>query len=43
MKHVVAEAFVQGINDDFLIGAILTFFLILPLMLLKTKKEYLNR
>lgn len=42
-QHVVSQAFVQGINDDFLIGAMLTFFLVIPLMLLKTKKEHLNR
>lgn len=43
MQHVVSEAFVQGINDDFLIGAVITFSLIVPLLLLKTKKEHLNR
>jgi len=43
MQHVVAEAFVQGINDDFYVGTILTFFLIIPLLFLKTKKQHLNR
>ncbi len=42
-KNIVSQAFVQGINDDFLIGAILTILLVIPLLLLKTGKKYLNR
>ena len=39
LKNVVAQAFVQGINDDFFVGAVLTAALIIPLLFLKTKRE----
>ncbi len=38
-KNVMAQSFVQSINDDFFIGAAITIFLLLPLMLLKTGKK----
>ena len=37
-KNVAAQAFVQGISDDFFIGTILTVVLVVPLLMLKTKK-----
>ncbi len=37
-KNVAAQAFVQGISDDFFIGAVLTLALVVPLFMLKTKK-----
>ncbi len=41
LKNVFDQAFVQGLNDDFYVGALLTLALIIPLLLLKTKN--LNR
>ncbi len=38
VKNVFDQAFVQGLNDDFFIGAVLTLALIVPLMMLKTKR-----
>lgn len=43
LKNVSAQAFVQGINNDFLIGAVLTFILVLPMLLLRTSKKQLKR
>ena len=43
MKNLTLQAFVQGINDDFLVGAVLTFFLLIPMLLLRTSKKHLNR
>jgi MFS transporter, DHA2 family, multidrug resistance protein len=43
LKNLTDQAFVQGVSDDFLIGAILTFILIIPMILLKTSKKHLNR
>lgn len=43
LKNLTGQAFVQGINDDFLIGTVLTFSLLLPMLLLKTSKKHLNR
>ncbi len=43
MKNLVSQAFVQGVNNDFLIGAVLTFALLIPMLFLKTSKKYLNR
>ncbi len=39
VKNIVAQAFVQGINDDFFVGALLTAALIVPLLMLKTKRQ----
>lgn len=39
IKDIMAQAFVQGINDDFFVGAILTATLIIPLLMLKTKRQ----
>lgn len=41
VKNLITQAFVQGISDDFFVGAVLTLALVIPLMLLKTKN--LNR
>ncbi len=38
MKNVFEQAFTQGISDDFFVGAVLTLALIIPLMMLKTKR-----
>ena len=43
LKNLADQAFVQGISDDFLIGAALTFILLVPMILLKTSKKHLNR
>ena len=43
MSHITGQAYIDGINDDFFIGAILTFSLLIPLILLKTSKKHLNR
>ena len=37
-KNVFDQAFVSGLNDDFFIGAVLTLALVVPLMMLKTKR-----
>lgn len=38
-QNLSEQAFIQGINDDFLIGSIITFSLIFMMFFLKTKKE----
>lgn len=38
-QNLTSQAFVQGINDDFLIGAIITLLLIIPFFFLKIKKN----
>ena len=43
MKNLTEQAFVQGISNDFLIGAALTFILLIPMLFLKTSKKHLNR
>ena len=43
MKNITTQAFVQGINDDFLVGAALTLLLLIPMLLLRTSKKHLNR
>ena len=43
MNNLTSQAFVQGINDDFLIGAILTFLLLIPVFFLKTSNKHLKR
>ncbi len=42
-ENIVNQAFVQGINDDFFIGAVLTIALIIPLLFLRTKKKNIKR
>jgi DHA2 family multidrug resistance protein len=37
-RNLAAQAFVQSINDDFFIGATLAIILLIPLLLLKTRK-----
>jgi DHA2 family multidrug resistance protein len=37
-KNVVNQAFVQGLNDDFFVGAVLTLVLVIPLLMLRTKR-----
>lgn len=43
LKNITNQAYIQGINDDFRVGAILTFSLLIPLLFLKTSKKHLNR
>ncbi len=43
LKNITSQAFVQGISNDFYIGAVLTFIMIIPLFFLKTGKKSLNR
>ncbi|MBN2638969.1 MAG: DHA2 family efflux MFS transporter permease subunit [Bacteroidales bacterium] len=43
LGNLTGQAYVQGINDDFMIGAILTFGMIIPLLFLRTNKKHLNR
>jgi MFS transporter, DHA2 family, multidrug resistance protein len=43
LKNITSQAYIQGINDDFRVGAILTFSLLIPLLFLKTSKKHLNR
>jgi DHA2 family multidrug resistance protein len=43
VKNLTEQAFVQGISNDFLIGAALTFILLIPMIFLKTSKKHLNR
>lgn len=43
LRNLISQAFVQGINDDFLIGAVLTIILVVPLLVLKTGKKSLKR
>ena len=43
LKNLTGQAFVQGISNDFLIGAALTFILLVPLLFLKTGKKHLKR
>jgi len=38
-QHLVAQAFIEGINDDFLISAIMTVILILPIFFISTKNR----
>jgi MFS transporter, DHA2 family, multidrug resistance protein len=38
-QNVTTQAFIQGINDDFLIGAIITILLIIPMFFLKINKK----
>jgi DHA2 family multidrug resistance protein len=38
-KNAVAQAFVQGINDDFFLAAVLTVILLIPMVFLKISKK----
>jgi len=39
-QNLVNQAFVQGIADDFLVGAIITLFIFIPLFFLKHHKKH---
>ena len=39
MSNVSSQAFIQGINDDFLLAAGITMLGFIPIMLLKSKKK----
>ena len=39
LRNLISQAFVQGINDDFFVGALLTSVLIIPLLMLRTKRN----
>ncbi len=39
LQNISAQAFVQGIDDDFLIGALITLLILLPLFFLKYNKK----
>ncbi len=39
LQNVVGQAFVQGINDDFIAGAIITLFIFIPLVFLRYHKK----
>jgi DHA2 family multidrug resistance protein len=41
MSHLNVQAFIQGINDDFLIAAIITLAGIIPVLWLRAKKKHL--
>ena len=41
-KNLTAQAFVQGITDDFLAGAVITLFILIPLFFLKYHKNESN-
>ncbi|MEJ2053591.1 MAG: DHA2 family efflux MFS transporter permease subunit [Calditrichaceae bacterium] len=38
-RNLTGQAFVQGITDDFLVGAIITLFILIPLFFLKYQKK----
>jgi DHA2 family multidrug resistance protein len=42
MQNVGTQAFIQGINDDFLIAAIISFVGFIPILMLKSKKNALK-
>ena len=42
MSSVSTQAFIQGINDDFLIAAVISLIGFIPIILLKSKKKTLN-
>ena len=42
MQHVSKQAYISGINDDFLIAAIITIISILPVIIMRTKKTPVN-
>lgn len=42
MSNVGTQAFIQGVNDDFLIAAVISFIGFIPILLLKSKKSALK-
>lgn len=42
MSNVNSQAYIQGINDDFLIAALISFIGFIPILLLKSKKKALK-
>jgi hypothetical protein len=38
-QHVINQAFIQGIADDFLVGAAITLLILVPLFFLKYHKK----
>jgi len=42
MSNVSTQAFIQGVNDDFLIAALISLIGFLPILLLKSKKKRLK-
>ncbi len=43
VQNLTAQAFVRGITDDFLAGAVITIIIIIPLLFLKYKKKAAKR
>jgi MFS transporter, DHA2 family, multidrug resistance protein len=41
LSNINVQAFIQGINDDFLIAAIITFVGLIPVMWLRSKRKHL--
>ena len=39
VKNLTGQAFVQGINDDFLVGSVITLFILIPLFFLRYHKK----
>ncbi len=39
VKNLTGQAFVQGINDDFLVGSVITLFILIPLFFLQYHKK----
>jgi MFS transporter, DHA2 family, multidrug resistance protein len=42
MSNVSSQGFIQGINDDFLMAAFITFLGLIPILVLKSKKKTLK-
>jgi len=42
MSNVTTQAFIQGVNDDFLIAALISMVGFLPILMLKSKKKAMN-
>jgi len=42
MSNVSTQAFIQGVNDDFLIAALISFIGFLPILFLKSKRKAMN-
>ena len=42
-QHLTNQAFIEGVNDDFLIGTLLTVILIIPIFFFKVKKRDKNK
>ena len=40
LKNLTGQAFAQGIGNDFFIGAVLSFILVIPILFLKTSKKH---